>query len=342
MNAESTREALDVASLAGDILLASGAEIFRVEETIDRIARAYGVDSSDAFVLSSGIFLTAESGKKQEFARVRHIPLSAARLDKVTAVNQLSREIEEGLHMPKEAKAWLLDIQRMPDKPRWHQVLASGVGSACFCFLFGGDVVDSMVAFLSGFVLYVYLLYLLRGRMSKIATNISGGALVTLIAGRMSVDIPDIFEKVIRVKSTGDMLEAVMNNYEENEFIVKAAAPADYRVKNFSIHKIKAKELSLELEKTPDIAKAVGAVKGDRKLIIFSAETDDLIENARKKLAAKNADMVVANDVTKEGAGFNVDTNIATIITKAGKVYDYDIMPKSRLAEIILDHMHEL
>ena len=99
MNAESTREALDVASLAGDILLASGAEIFRVEETIDRIARAYGVKSSDAFVLSSGIFLTAESGKKQEFARVRHIPLSAARLDKVTAVNQLSREIEEGLHL---------------------------------------------------------------------------------------------------------------------------------------------------------------------------------------------------------------------------------------------------
>lgn len=113
---------------------------------------------------------------------MRHIPLSAARLDKVTAVNQLSREIEEGLHTPKEAKAWLLDIQRMPEKPKMHQVLASGVGSACFCFLFGGDVVDSMVAFLSGFVLYVYLLYLLRGRMSKIATNISGGALVTLIA----------------------------------------------------------------------------------------------------------------------------------------------------------------
>ena len=127
MNAESTREALDVASLAGDILLASGAEIFRVEETIDRIARAYGVKSSDAFVLSSGIFLTAESGKKQEFARVRHIPLSAARLDKVTAVNQLSREIEEGLHTPKEAKAWLLDIQRMPEKPK----MASGPCVRC-------------------------------------------------------------------------------------------------------------------------------------------------------------------------------------------------------------------
>ena len=135
MNAESTREALDVASLAGDILLASGAEIFRVEETIERIARAYGVSSSDAFVLSSGIFLTAESGKKQEFARVRHIPLSAARLDKVTAVNQLSREIEEGLHTPKEAKAWLLDIQIQAEqilkiKKKLNAILAANTGKS--------------------------------------------------------------------------------------------------------------------------------------------------------------------------------------------------------------------
>ena len=171
---------------------------------------------------------------------------------------------------------------------------------------------------------------------------VARGAEVTLIAGRLSVSVPDIFEKVVRVKSTNDMLEAVMDNYEKCEYIVKAAAPADYRVKNFSVHKIKAQELKLELEKTPDIAKAVGEVKGDRKLIIFSAETDDLIENAKKKLVSKNADMVVANDVTKEGAGFNVDTNIATIITRDGKVLDYDIMPKNRLAEIILDRMLEL
>lgn len=171
---------------------------------------------------------------------------------------------------------------------------------------------------------------------------VARGAEVTLIAGRLSVSVPDIFEKVVRVKSTNDMLEAVMDNYEKCEYIVKAAAPADYRVKNFSVHKIKAQELKLELEKTPDIAKAVGEVKGDRKLIIFSAETDDLIENAKKKLVSKNADMVVANDVTKEGAGFNVDTNIATIITRDGKVFDYDIMAKNRLAEIILDRMLEL
>lgn len=174
------REALDVASLAGDILLASGAEIFRVEETIFRIAKAYGVESSDAFVLSSGIFLTAGSEKEEDFARVRHIPLSAARLDKVTAVNQLSREIVEGKHTPAEARERLLEIQKMPPKPRVHQVAASGIGSACFCFLFGGDLVDSLAAFAAGIVLYLYLLYLVKGRLSKIAANLSGGALVTM------------------------------------------------------------------------------------------------------------------------------------------------------------------
>ena len=117
MEKQDNREALDVASLAGDILLASGAEIFRVEETIFRIAKAYGVTSSDAFVLSSGIFLTAGSEREEDFARVRHIPLCAARLDRVTAVNQLSREIVEGKHTPAQARKRLLEIQAMPPKP---------------------------------------------------------------------------------------------------------------------------------------------------------------------------------------------------------------------------------
>lgn len=182
MDKQDKREALDVASLAGDILLASGAEIFRVEETIFRIAQAYGVESSNAFVLSSGIFLTAGSETEKDFASVRHIPLSAARLDRVTAVNQLSREIVKGQHTPAQARERLLEIQNMPPKPKLHQILASGIGSGCFCFLFGGDPVDSLVAFAAGLVLYLYLLLLVRGRLSKIATNISGGALVTLFS----------------------------------------------------------------------------------------------------------------------------------------------------------------
>ncbi|MEG1985586.1 MAG: bifunctional phosphopantothenoylcysteine decarboxylase/phosphopantothenate--cysteine ligase CoaBC [Clostridia bacterium] len=168
------------------------------------------------------------------------------------------------------------------------------------------------------------------------------GAIVTFIAGRMSVPIPDIFSEVINVKTTNDMFDAVMSRYEANDCIIKAAAPADYKVKNFTLHKIKDEELTLQLEKTRDIAQAVGEAKGDRKLVIFCAETDDLVQNAKLKLIKKNADMVVANDVTKEGAGFNVDTNIVTIIDKNGNTYDYDLMLKSELADIILDRILEL
>ena len=178
MEAQDKREALDAASLAGDILLASGAEIFRVEETIERIAKAYGVESSDAFVLSSGIFLTAGSETEQDFARVRHIPLSAARLDRVTAVNQLSREIVEGLHTPQEAHRRLLEIRDMPPKPKLHQILASGVGSGCFCFLFGGTAPDALAAFLTGLLLYAVILYPLRRPVSKIVSNLLCGGIV--------------------------------------------------------------------------------------------------------------------------------------------------------------------
>lgn len=176
------REVMEAAALAGDILLASGAEIFRVEETISVIARSFGVDTIDSFVLSSGIFLTADNTNGRDFARVRHIPLSAARLDRVAAVNQLSREIAAGQHSPGEARQRLLEIQRMPGKPKLHQTLASGVGSGCFCYLFGGDLVDSLVAFTAGLLLYFFLLWVVQGRLSKIASNISGGALVTLYA----------------------------------------------------------------------------------------------------------------------------------------------------------------
>ena len=91
-----------------------------------------------------------------------------------------------------------------------------------------------------------------------------------------------------------------------------------------------------------DIAKELGKVKGDRKLVIFCAETTDLIDNALKKIKSKNADLVVANDVTKEGAGFDVDTNIVTICTKDGQVHPYDKMLKSEVANVILDEINAL
>lgn len=163
------------------------------------------------------------------------------------------------------------------------------------------------------------------------------GANVTLICGKVSVDIPKM-DSVVSVKTTEQMKDAVMQNYQANDYIIMAAAPSDYRPKVVSENKIKAETLTLELVKNPDIAKVVGEVKGDRKLVIFSAETTDLLENAKLKLKKKNADMVIANDVTKAGAGFNVDTNIISII-KGDKVQNFDIMTKDKVAKVIVDNM---
>ena len=166
------------------------------------------------------------------------------------------------------------------------------------------------------------------------------GAQVTLVAGKVSVKIPEL-DKVVGVSTTMQMYDAVLDNSKVADYVIMAAAPSDYRPKQVASNKIKSENLVLELVKNPDIAAAVGKNKMDTKLVIFSAETENLIENAKGKLAKKNADMVVANDVTKEGAGFNVDSNIVTIITK-NSVKDFDKMSKDDVAKIIVDNMLDL
>lgn len=167
--------------MAGHILLENGAEIYRVEETIDRICGYYGVNSENAFVLSNGIFLTAGSARESFFAKVQHIPVSGTHLNKVAAVNQLSREIVEGKHTIQDAYRILEEIRTMPGKKRWMQTLASGVGSAAFCIFFGGTFGDSLAAFAAGICLYLYVLWLSTPHLSKIVGNIGGGALVTVV-----------------------------------------------------------------------------------------------------------------------------------------------------------------
>ena len=162
------------------------------------------------------------------------------------------------------------------------------------------------------------------------------GAEVTLIRGKMSVDTPSCVFKEVKVTTTLQLLDAVKENMD-NDIFIMAAAPADYRVKNKSAQKVKAESLTLELEKNPDIAKYVGEHKQDKTLVIFSAETENLLENATEKLAKKNADYVVANDVTVAGAGFYGDTNIATIISKTGYSVESGLVSKEKLAHIILD-----
>lgn len=168
------------------------------------------------------------------------------------------------------------------------------------------------------------------------------GAKVILVHGKISVPVPKEVAIDVPVTSTEDMLSAVKENFDSTDVFIMSAAPADYKVKNQFSNKVKSETLTLELVKNPDIAKWVGENKKDAKLVVFSAETENLVENAKGKLKKKNADLVVANDVTKEGAGFNVDTNIATLIDSNGNEYESGLVLKTELAKIILDMVAKL
>jgi len=169
------------------------------------------------------------------------------------------------------------------------------------------------------------------------------GAEVTLVCGKMTAKTSDNLKEIVSVASTEDMYREVLSRLDGVDYVVMAAAPADYTpVKKFD-NKVKSDELVLSLKKTPDIAAAVGKKKtAAQKLAIFSAETQNLFENAKGKLAKKNADLVVANDVTQEGAGFNTDTNIVTLIDRSGKEVSLEKMPKIQVADRILDALLKL
>ncbi|MBR3685141.1 MAG: bifunctional phosphopantothenoylcysteine decarboxylase/phosphopantothenate--cysteine ligase CoaBC [Clostridia bacterium] len=170
---------------------------------------------------------------------------------------------------------------------------------------------------------------------------IDRGGKVIVVKGKATATAPKGAE-VIEALTTQAMRDAVIDKLPEVDAVIMAAAPSDYKVKNYSPSKIKSETLTLELVKNPDIAKEVGSLKGDKKLVVFAAETDDLLQNAIKKLHSKNGDLMVANDVTMEGAGFNVDTNIATLITSSGAMTCLEKMSKTELAHIILDTLLEV
>ena len=163
---------------AGQILLKNGAEISRVEETMDRICKHYGVVTGDFFVLSNGIFTTGAG----TYAHVKHIPVTGARLDKVVAVNQLSREISQGMYEDiEQVDRKLREIDAVPDQAKWKQIVASGMGSGFFCVLAGGGLRDSVAAFIVGILLYIFVLYVSKPHLNKIVSNIFGGMVVVLL-----------------------------------------------------------------------------------------------------------------------------------------------------------------
>ena len=167
------------------------------------------------------------------------------------------------------------------------------------------------------------------------------GAQVTLVAANMKVPAPDT-DKVIRVTSAKEMLEACMREYESCDCIIKAAAVGDYSPAEEYTNKIKGEEITLRLKKNPDIAASLGKVKGKRKLVIFCAETQGLLESAAEKLRAKGADMVVANDVSKPDIGFDSDKNAVTVIKSGGYKAEYPAADKSEIAKEVVDEIQSL
>ena len=165
------------------------------------------------------------------------------------------------------------------------------------------------------------------------------GAEVLLISGPSALSIPANV-KAIKVETTNEMLKACLESYDKVDIVIKAAAVADYRPRDVAEQKIKKKTddaLTVVMDKNPDILKTLGAKKTHQVLVGFAAETQNLLENARDKVVKKNLDMIVANDVTAAGAGFNADTNIVKFLFANGEVRSLEQMPKVDVANCILD-----
>ncbi|MEX1376069.1 MAG: bifunctional phosphopantothenoylcysteine decarboxylase/phosphopantothenate--cysteine ligase CoaBC [Eubacteriales bacterium] len=166
------------------------------------------------------------------------------------------------------------------------------------------------------------------------------GAEVVLVSGKVNLEKPANVS-LVNINTTKEMLDAVLENYDNADAVIKAAAPCDYKPQKPAVQKIKKtdSDMVLELTRTVDIAKHLGEKKKNQKLIIFAAETNDLETNAKEKCRKKNADMVVANDVTQQGAGFGTDTNIVSFVMPRGEIIRHEMMTKQEVANKILDQL---
>ena len=176
------------------------------------------------------------------------------------------------------------------------------------------------------------------------------GGQVTIVSGPTNLSPPSCFRKkaggmnFIPVRTALQMRQAILQNLRGVDVLIMAAAVSDYRPKRVSKRKIKKRRETflLELEPNPDILYEVGRRKEGRILVGFSAETEDLVKNAKAKLRQKNLDLIVANDITQKGSGFGSSTNVVKIIDRDGKVESLPKMLKKEIAERVLDRVKEI
>ncbi len=173
------KEKLTLAVEIGDALLRNGAEIYRVEDTILHILDAFELENFDVYVLSNGIFASANEDREDACSIIRHVPLGDVHLGKIAALNQLSREICENTCDIEEAWERLRQCNLLPSPKPWIQGIACGIGCGCFCYIFGGKFLDSVCAFILGIFLQYMRMDQIERKSSKFMTNIIGSAFLT-------------------------------------------------------------------------------------------------------------------------------------------------------------------
>lgn len=192
------KKVLDLVMLAGEILLHNGAEIFRVQETMEHIAKAYEINNLHIFTISNGIFVTMHENDFDRSTEIKHIPLSGIHIGRITAVNQLSRDISQGIYTVDEASMKLRQIEILPTFSKTMQTLASSLGCACFCYMFGGSIYDSLIASVAGIFLYIFHLHKGTQNMSKVLKTILESMIVSFIAFILySIGLGSNIDKII-------------------------------------------------------------------------------------------------------------------------------------------------
>ena len=189
-----------------------------------------------------------------------------------------------------------------------------------------------------------FITNLSSGKMGYALARVASrrGAEVTLITGPTDLPLPP-GKKVVQIRTAQEMYEAVLEHFEKSTVVIKAAAVADYRPAVLAKEKIKKNNqpFPLMLERNPDIIAQIGKSKGNRILVGFAMETENLLANAREKLRKKKLDFIVANNLREEGAGFQTDTNVITIIDTSGQAESFPKMTKIEAADKILDRIKE-
>lgn len=193
-----TREILNLAVEIGEAMLQNGAEIYRVDDTIKHILKAYEVENCHVYVLSNGIFASANEGKEDSCSIIRHVPQSSVHLARIAALNQLSREI--CTHDCSLMESWIRldECRALPDYSDRKQILACGLGCAGFTWLCGGQIIDAGITFFIGCLLRYMILFAGRHEISNLMVNISGSFLLTTISILMAdAGLPVLQDKIV-------------------------------------------------------------------------------------------------------------------------------------------------